>query len=231
MASKYLSYNGLLYFWGQLKAYFATLSHTHGNITNDGKIGSTANLPIITGTNGSLTTGSFGNSANTFCAGDDSRLSDTRTPKSHTHGNITNDGKLATASAVVVTDSNKKVLADTTVSVTELHYLDGVTSNIQTQINSLQTSINSMSSVYSVKGSCTYAQLIAKTNAKVGDVYNVTDAHDNVPAGTNYVCIVADTAGASSWDSLGGAVDLSAYMLSSDIVAITNAEIDTVVAS
>lgn len=175
MASKYLSYDGLLYFWGKLKLYFALISHAHGNVTND--------------------------------------------------------GKLATANAVVVTNNDKQITPDTTINVTELHYLDGVTSNIQTQINSLQTSINNMSTVYSVKGSCTYSQLIAKTDAKVGDVYNVTDAHDNVPAGTNYVCIVANTAGASSWDSLGGAVDLSAYILSSDITAITNAEIDTVVAS
>jgi hypothetical protein len=58
-------------------------SHTHGNITNDGKIGSTANLPLITTTSGTVTTGSFGTSANTFCEGDDSRLSDARTPTSH----------------------------------------------------------------------------------------------------------------------------------------------------
>lgn len=49
-----------------------------GNITNSGAIGSVANLPIITTTNGVLTTGSFGTSANTFCSGNDPRLSDTR---------------------------------------------------------------------------------------------------------------------------------------------------------
>jgi hypothetical protein len=53
-------------------------THVHGNITNSGTIGSTANLPIITTTNGALTTGSFGSTANTFCQGNDSRLSDTR---------------------------------------------------------------------------------------------------------------------------------------------------------
>lgn len=31
-------------------------AHTHGNITNDGKIGSTANLPLFTGTAGAITT-------------------------------------------------------------------------------------------------------------------------------------------------------------------------------
>lgn len=56
----------------------ASSTHTHGNITNAGAIGSTANLPIITTTSGVLTTGSFGTAANTFCQGNDSRLSDTR---------------------------------------------------------------------------------------------------------------------------------------------------------
>lgn len=44
-------------------------SHSHGDISNTGAIGSTANKPIITGSNGKLTTGSFGTSANTFAEG------------------------------------------------------------------------------------------------------------------------------------------------------------------
>ena len=60
-------------------------SHTHGNITNAGAIGSTANLPVITTTSGVVTTGTFGTTANTFCAGNDSRLSNSRTPTSHSH--------------------------------------------------------------------------------------------------------------------------------------------------
>lgn len=49
-------------------------NHTHGNITNDGKIGSTANLPLITTDSGAIIVGAFGTSANTFCEGNDSRL-------------------------------------------------------------------------------------------------------------------------------------------------------------
>lgn len=63
----------------------APLVHTHGNISNDGKVGTTANLPLITGTGGAVQAGSFGNAANTFCEGNDSRLSDARTPVAHTH--------------------------------------------------------------------------------------------------------------------------------------------------
>jgi hypothetical protein len=75
-------------------------SHTHGSITNAGAIGSTANLPIITTTSGVLTTGSFGSSANTFCEGNDSRLSNARTPTLHasTHQHGGSD-EVATATA------------------------------------------------------------------------------------------------------------------------------------
>jgi hypothetical protein len=59
-------------------------SHVHGNITNAGAIGTTASLPIITTTSGVLTTGAFGATAGSFCQGNDARLSDARTPLSHT---------------------------------------------------------------------------------------------------------------------------------------------------
>jgi len=70
--------------WANIKTFlgsvFAASSHAHGNITTDGKIGSTATIPIITGTAGILQAGSFGTAAGSFCQGNDSRLSDVRTP-------------------------------------------------------------------------------------------------------------------------------------------------------
>lgn len=47
----------------------AAASHSHGNVTNDGKVGTTANKPLITGTNGVIQAGSFGTTANTFAQG------------------------------------------------------------------------------------------------------------------------------------------------------------------
>lgn len=58
-------------------------SHLHGQITNAGAIGTTANLPVITGASGVLQAGAFGTAANTFCQGDDPRLSNPRTPTTH----------------------------------------------------------------------------------------------------------------------------------------------------
>ena len=63
-----------------------------------------------------------------------------------------------------------------------------------------------LSSVLKYKGSCTYAEL--PEEPATGDVWNVTDAHDNVPAGTNYAW------NGESWDALAGSVDLSPYLTS-----------------
>ena len=47
----------------------ASSTHTHGNITNDGKVGSTSDKPLITTTDGVVTTGQFGGSAGQFAEG------------------------------------------------------------------------------------------------------------------------------------------------------------------
>lgn len=91
-------------------ATFPPESHTHGNISNAGAIGSTANLPLITGTSGIVQAGSFGSGANTFCQGNDARLSDARTPSAHTHGNITNAGAIGSTSGVPIITGSSGVL-------------------------------------------------------------------------------------------------------------------------
>jgi hypothetical protein len=95
---------------GQHASAFALSAHSHGNITNAGAIGTTASLPIITTTSGVLTTGSFGTTAGTFAQGNDSRLSDARTPLSHTHGNITNAGAIGTTADLVAVTTTSGVL-------------------------------------------------------------------------------------------------------------------------
>lgn len=60
-----------------------------------------------------------------------------------------------------------------------------------------------VASTFRYMGSCTYAEL--PENAVKGDVWNVTDAYGNVPAGTNYAY------DGEAWDALAGVVDLSPY--------------------
>ena len=53
----------------------------------------------------------YGNTANTAVEGNDPRLSDARVPRAHTHGNITNDGKI-TSTAATIANGNKLVITD-----------------------------------------------------------------------------------------------------------------------
>jgi hypothetical protein len=57
---------------------------------------------------------SYGTAANTACQGNDSRLSNARTPTSHTHGNLTNDGKITTTATIANGDKLVIVDSDTT---------------------------------------------------------------------------------------------------------------------
>jgi hypothetical protein len=50
---------------------------------SDLKLGTTANLPLKTGTNGVVEAGAFGTAAGSFCEGNDARLSDDRDPNLH----------------------------------------------------------------------------------------------------------------------------------------------------
>jgi len=56
----------------------AASTHVHGNITNTGYLGTTASVPLITGTSGIIQAGAFGTAAGSFCQGNDARLSDSR---------------------------------------------------------------------------------------------------------------------------------------------------------
>lgn len=94
------------------------------------------------------------------------------------------------------------------------------------QGKALNDRISGLGSVYRVKGTKTnLSDVLALTNAKVGDVWNVTNAFTldgkPYPANTNVVCITATSSsdhGEGNWDPLGGTVNLSTYVPKSDIV-------------
>jgi len=98
-----------------------------------------------------------------------------------------------------------------------------------------------ITSTYKAAGSTAFASLPTPASSNVGFVYNLTDAFTttasfvegagkNYPVGTNVV-IVDVGSGTYKYDVMAGFVDLSAYAKTADITAITNSEIDTVVAS
>lgn len=94
------------------------------------------------------------------------------------------------------------------------------------QGKALNDRISGLGNVYRVKGTKTnLSNVLALTDAKVGDVWNVTNAFTlggkPYPANTNVVCIIATSSSdhdEGNWDPLGGTVDLSTYVPKSDIV-------------
>nr|DAS65341.1 MAG TPA: Head fiber protein [Bacteriophage sp.] len=100
-----------------------------------------------------------------------------------------------------------------------------ITSKGYQTASDVQTAItNSISSVMTYKGTvANYSDLPA--NAKTGDTYNITNKSANNKAGDNAVW------NGTSWDVLSGTVDLSNYYTKTDMVSITNDEIDTICAT
>lgn len=119
---------------------------------------------------------------------------------SHTHGSITNDGKLGTASRVVVTDSSK-IIGVSSVTSTELGYLSGVSSAIQTQINSKLDSSSLTSDISSggtnaVTSGAIYTALAGKVNTT--DIESITSPEIDVMfIGTDEIWIDA-----SGWGTM-----------------------------
>jgi hypothetical protein len=177
MAKKYLDDNGLLYFWGKIKAAF---------ITKDGS----------------------------------KQLSDE---------NYTSAEKTKLAS--VAKNAKDNVIESISVNGTP-----------QTVTNkNVDLSISSSTGAYTAKGAVAFEDLPALDASREGFVYNITNAFtttsdfvegagSSYPAGTNVV-IINTTGNTYKYDCLSGIVDLSAYQLSADLIAITNSEIDTIVAS
>lgn len=99
-----------------------------------------------------------------------------------------------------------------------------------------------LSSVYKPGGNMLFANLPEPSAANLGLVYSMNDAFTtddrfiasqptSYPIGTNVVCVQVTVEDAPTYlyDVLAGFVDLSGYMLKTDMVAITNEEIDQIV--
>lgn len=100
------------------------------------------------------------------------------------------------------------------------------------QGKALNDKISALGSVYRIRGSKTnISEVLALTDAKVGDVWNVINAFTlngkPFPASTNIVCVVATSSSdhdEDNWDPIGGTVNLSAYIPKSDIVNVVTSQ-------
>lgn len=97
----------------------------------------------------------------------------------------------------------------------------------------LQDRINGLGNVYKYRGTkADISEIIAITNAIVGDVWNVETEFSvggkKYPAGTNVACI-KDTSTSehteANWDPLGGTIDLSAYATKTEMNNSLNSKV------
>lgn len=142
---------------------------------------------------------------------------------------------------VTISGSNYTNMAVITTNRYVPNVINGLTSSNTTdalsaaQGKALNDKISALGSVYRVKGSKkNISEVIALTDAKVGDVWNVINdftLNDKpFPANTNIVCVIATSPSdhdEDNWDSIGGTVNLSAYVPKSDIVnAVTSQDMN-----
>lgn len=249
MAYNYLDKTGLTKLWAKIKDKFVVKEHKTGsdseykvlsdnNLTDelkqkilnagsssfDGQYTSLIGKPSIEGhelASGDQTAASLGlaTPADITEATTDMATQTWVTSQSYATTTVV-DSKIATATADMATQT----------------WVQGQGYATTTNVNSLITA--AVAGAYKAKGSVAFESLPAIASATIGDVYNVTDQFSTTgdfmegtgktySAGTNVVCVDAGS-GTKKWDVLAGFVDLSGYVAKTDMVAITETEIDEI---
>ena len=139
-----------------------------------------------------------------------------------------------------VTGQNYATTSALTTATTDMATKTWVTSQNYATTSNVNTLISqAVSTVYTPKGSLTDISTLTTlaTSGKVGDVYNISSEFTTTnvfiegigkkyPAGTNIVLVEVE--GEKKWDVLAGSIDTSNFVLKTDLVAITETEIDEI---
>lgn len=130
----------------------------------------------------------------------------TGTPTSVTPTTGDNSTKIATTAFV-------KTTVDAAIADAGIPSSSTITA-LDTRVTAVEAAVGAVAGAYVYKGTCTYANLPSSGQA-IGDVYNVSDAHDNVPAGTNYAW------NGTTWDALAGSFSIDTMSNTDVTSAIT----------
>lgn len=246
MASKFLDSNGLIYLWSKIKTIIPTKLT---DLINDAGFITTSDIPE--GAAASTTTPKMAGTAAVgselaFARGDHVHPSDTtKVDKVDGKGLSTNDytttekNKLAgiAAGAEVnvnadwnATSGDAQILNKPTAVSAFTNDAGYLTSHQSLADYYTKTQVDGLvSGVLHYKGTVATTSALPTSNQTTGDVYNVTSAC--VTSGSLPAVNAGDNVAwnGSGWDVLAGTVDLSSYVLATDI--ISNSDIDTIVAS
>lgn len=159
------------------------------------------------------------------------KLNDEKLDKSAITTDIINsEDKVASASSVFNVNTSK---LDKSAIVNNVNSTDVAKVLSAAQGKVLNDRINSLGSVYKYKGNKdTIEDVLAITDAKIGDVWNVIQEFiaggKKYPAGTNVACIKNTSTSEHSeanWDPLGGTVDLSGYATKTEMNSGLNSKV------
>lgn len=220
-SKKALDENGVLYLWGKVKTYVATaianikLPSKTSDLTNDSGFITAKDVPE--GAAASSTVPKMDGTAaagteTAFARGDHVHPSDTTKVdkvegKGLSANDYTNEEKAKLGG--VEANANNYTLPDASASVK-----GGVTAG---------TNVDVSGGKISVKNGTTSQKGVVQLSSATDDASTTkADAAHGVNAGDNVAW------NGTTWDVLAGTVDLTAYMLASDLVAITNTELDDI---
>lgn len=159
------------------------------------------------------------------------KLNDEKLDKSAITTDIINsEDKVASASSVFNVNTSK---LDKSAIVNNVNSTDIAKVLSAAQGKVLNDRINSLGSVYKYKGNKnTIEDVLAITDAKIGDVWNVIQEFiaggKKYPAGTNVACIKNTSTSEhneANWDPLGGTVDLSGYATKTEMNSGLNGKV------
>ena len=240
--AKFITLENLTYFYGKVKGWVTGLGYQTSEQVGSAITGATANLATkqeVTSATADMATKSWVGDQGFQTA---SQVESAITGKGYqTASDVT--GAISTATADMATktwvgeqgfqNSSQVESAITSKGYDTASSVDGKVAAAKAEMKSAIDA--AVSSVYEPKGSIAFASLPSLAAGIVGDVYNVTDgfttnenfvegAGKKYPAGTNVVCVTDGDS--QKWDVLAGMVDLSGYVQTSDLEAVTTGEID-----
>jgi hypothetical protein len=181
---------------------------------------------VIVGTGLGVSSGTvsvtYGTNSTSACRGDDSRLSDARTPTSHTHGNITNAGAIGSTADQIVVTTTSGVL--TAVSAATAR----TTLGVQPTASPAFTGAATFAGAVTITDALANGQLLVNDNANDSqNRFGTLGVSHYTLAQSPLLCVAASSQATNNFVYIGGA--FSAFNAATQILFVTASDTTTTI--